>query len=264
MHRRHDARRVSQVHRARRGAGAALPAGAGRRAAASRRRFEILHGVRARYEEHHQLKITDEALKAAAEHGRPLHHRPLHARQGDRPDRRGRVTRAHAALGRAAEPEGGACAGLEALQRELDAADQRAGVRAGRRAARPRAEAARADRQLRSRSWQTTQGRRTSSYVTEEDIAAGRVDVDRHPGRCASPAKSPSGCSRWRTALHERVIGQEEAIDDDRQGRAPRACRAEGSRSARLARSSSSARPASARPSWPRRWPSSCSARKSI
>ena len=34
--------------------------------------IEILRGIVSRYEEHHQLKITDEALKAAAEPGRAL------------------------------------------------------------------------------------------------------------------------------------------------------------------------------------------------
>ena len=58
--------------------------------------IEILFGIRARYEEHHQVKITDEALKAAADLSDPLHHRSLPAGQGHRPDRRGRQPRAPA------------------------------------------------------------------------------------------------------------------------------------------------------------------------
>ena len=50
--------------------------------------------------------------------------------------------------------------------------------------------------------------------------------------------------------LHKRVIGQEQAI----------AAISDAVRSSRRSvRSSSSVRRASARPSWPRRWPSSCS-----
>ena len=52
---------------------------------------KILEGLRERYEDHHKVKITDDALGAAAELAEPLHLRPLPARQGDRPDRRGRV-----------------------------------------------------------------------------------------------------------------------------------------------------------------------------
>jgi ATP-dependent Clp protease ATP-binding subunit ClpB len=58
--------------------------------------------------------------------------------------------------------------------------------------------------------------------------------------------------------LHERVIGQDEAIEA--VSNALRRSRAGlSTRTGRSAPSSSSARPGSARPSWRRRWPSSCS-----
>ena len=50
----------------------------------------ILRGLQEKYEVHHGVEITDPAIVAAAELSPPLHHRPLPARQGDRPDRRGR------------------------------------------------------------------------------------------------------------------------------------------------------------------------------
>ncbi len=50
---------------------------------------EILKGLRDRYEQHHKVQITDEALTRRRRTGQPLHRRPLPARQGDRPDRRG-------------------------------------------------------------------------------------------------------------------------------------------------------------------------------
>ena len=51
----------------------------------------ILRGLKERYEVHHGVRITDAAIVAAATLSAPLHRRPLPARQGDRPDRRGRV-----------------------------------------------------------------------------------------------------------------------------------------------------------------------------
>ena len=55
----------------------------------------ILRGLKERYEVHHGVRIQDSALIAAATLSRPLHRRPLPARQGDRPDRRGRLAAAH-------------------------------------------------------------------------------------------------------------------------------------------------------------------------
>ena len=49
----------------------------------------ILKGLRPRYEAHHKVKITDEAIEAAVQVLGALHHGALPAGQGDRPDRRG-------------------------------------------------------------------------------------------------------------------------------------------------------------------------------
>ena len=57
---------------------------------------DILFGIRSRYEEHHKVKITDEALQGRRGPVHPLHHRPPPAGQGHRPDRRGRQPRAAA------------------------------------------------------------------------------------------------------------------------------------------------------------------------
>ena len=61
----------------------------------SRRRSRILRGLRERYEVHHGVRITDSALVAAATLSDRYITRPLPARQGDRPRRRGRVAAAH-------------------------------------------------------------------------------------------------------------------------------------------------------------------------
>jgi ATP-dependent Clp protease ATP-binding subunit ClpB len=49
----------------------------------------ILRGLKERYEAHHGVRILDSAILAAAAAEPPLHRRPVPARQGDRPDRRG-------------------------------------------------------------------------------------------------------------------------------------------------------------------------------
>ena len=49
----------------------------------------ILRGLKERYEVHHKVKIKDSALVTAAKLAVAVHHRPLPARQGDRPGRRG-------------------------------------------------------------------------------------------------------------------------------------------------------------------------------
>ena len=69
--------------------------GASRRCSSASRRvadtIAILRGLKERYEAHHKVRIRDAALVAAAVLSPPLHRRPLPARQGDRPRRRGRV-----------------------------------------------------------------------------------------------------------------------------------------------------------------------------
>ena len=52
-------------------------------------RSQILCGLRDRYEAHHQVRYTDEALVGGGGAVRPVHHRPVPAGQGDRPHRPG-------------------------------------------------------------------------------------------------------------------------------------------------------------------------------
>ena len=58
--------------------------------------ISILRGLKEKYELHHGVRITDSAIVAAAQLVEPLHHRPVPARQGDRPHGRSRVAPAHA------------------------------------------------------------------------------------------------------------------------------------------------------------------------
>ena len=50
--------------------------------------IEILRGLRDRYEEHHKVQITDDAIKAAVELSDRYNHGPVPAGQGDRRHRR--------------------------------------------------------------------------------------------------------------------------------------------------------------------------------
>ena len=92
--RRDDARRVPQAHREGRGARATLPAGPRRPAD---RRGDDQHPARPARALRGPSRRPDHRLRArrGGDAVGPLHHRPLPARQGDRPRRRGRVAAAH-------------------------------------------------------------------------------------------------------------------------------------------------------------------------
>ena len=221
--------------------------------------IEILNGIRERYEEHHKVKITDEAVQRRRRAVDPLHHRPLPARQGDRPDRRGR-------------PAASACATASAppeLQRSAEASSTASPRRRKRRSttrstrsratcATPRPQRARhvdaAARRVAGRSQADD-----SRVVTEEDIAQvvamwTGIPVTRIAAGGVRAAAAHGG--RAARAGHRPGRGDRH----DRQGRPPRPRRPEGSQAAdRLVHLP---RPHRRRQdaSWPRRWPSSCSA----
>ena len=255
VHRRHDARRVPQVHRARRRPRAPLPAGHGR-GAELEETIEILKGIRERYEEHHKLTITDEALKAAADLAvRYVTDRFLPDKAIDLIDEAAsRVRMRHASAPPALQE---AQKDLDRITKEKDAAidDQEYEFAATLREAEATAKEKIDDaaRRVAGARVRRPADRRRGGH------RPGRRDVDGHPGHAHRPgrvrAAAPHG-GRAAQAGHRPGRGDR----DRREGGPPRARRPQGSRSARSARSSSSARPASARRSWPRRWPSSCSA----
>ena len=122
--------------------------------------IEILKGLRDRYEAHHRVSITDAALVARGQPGRPLHQRPVPAGQGDRPDRRGRRPAAH-------PPDDGA-AGPARVRRE----DRRtSGARRSRRSTRQDFEKA------------ASPARRREEAARREGRAREAVEVRRHGRR---------------------------------------------------------------------------------
>ena len=216
----------------------------------------ILEGLRDKYEAHHKVKITDEAIREAAHSQRPLHQRPVPARQGDRPARRGGQQAAHRGDDAAAGP----------------ARDGAAAAGARRARARPRCRRRTTSAPPSSRS-RPTRSRQTfvsakDAWLADKGIADATVDAD----DIADIVSNWTGIPVQRMMQEEadKLLAMEEqpARARDRPGRGgrgrvarPCAARAPASRtrSGRSARSSSSARPASARPSWPGPWPSSSS-----
>ena len=94
LYRRDHARRISQVHREGRRAGAALSAGDGRGA---ERRGHHLDSARAQGTLRSPSRHPDQGFRAGdrGDSLEALHHRPIPARQGDRPGRRGGGQAAH-------------------------------------------------------------------------------------------------------------------------------------------------------------------------
>ena len=218
--------------------------------------IDILLGIRERYEQHHKVTITDEAVKAAADLSiRYITDRHLPDKAIDLIDEAAsRVRLRHASAPpalREAQKE------LERITKEKDAAinnqeyEEAATLREaeatvardGRRPAR-RVAGAGLER--------PADGRRGGDRP-------GRRDVDRASRSPASPRRNRSACSTWR---RRSTAGSSARRRRSGSSRRPSAGRAPGSRipSDRSARSSSSARPASGRPSSPRPSPSSCSA----
>ena len=323
--RRDHARRVPQVHREGRRARAPLPAGATSASRRSRTPSRILRGLKERYEVHHGVRIQDAALVAAAVLSRPLHHRPLPARQGHRPrstrpprrlrieidshadrDRRGRAAhppardRAHVAGARrpttrrserldaldarARRPAASSSTAMKAAlagregrhRRRSSALKERARAGAARRRARrargrpraggrdplrrdPRARAPhRRGRQARSTSCRPTQ-RHAEGGGRRRGHRRGRRQVDRRPrvAGCMEGEMAKLVRMEERAAPAGRRPGRGGRRGRQRHPPLPR--RPVATPTGRSARSCSSARPASARPSWPARWPSSCS-----
>ena len=222
--------------------------------------IEILKGLRDRYEAHHRVTITDQALVAAAnladryisdrhlpdkaidlidEAGSRLRIKrmetPPDYKELENEHRRGRAQeeggRRGPALrgGRPPPRPGEGAAGPQGRPKEAEIkALRRRPVRRGRRGGHRRG-ALDLDRHPRLQAHRG--GDREAPPHGGRAAQAGHRPGGRHPGRVARPSAAPGPASR--------------------------------TRSGPAARSSSSARPASGRPSWPRRSPSSCSATSS-
>ncbi len=218
--------------------------------------IEILKGLRDRYEAHHRVSITDGAMVAAATLAdRYINDRFLPDKAIDLIDEAGarmRIRRMTAPPDLREFDEKIADARRE-KESAIDAQDfEKAAKPAGPREATGRAAHRAREAVALRRSRRRRRGRRRADRRGARQLDRyPRVQADRggdhsaaaHGGRGAQADHRPGG--RRQGGL---------------QGDPPHPRRAEGSASARPARSSSPARPVSVRPSCPRRWPTSCSA----
>ncbi len=170
--------------------------------------ISILEGIRERYEEHHKLKISDEALKVAANLAqRYVTDRFMPDKAIDLIDEAASRVRMY----RSASPPSlkEAMRGLEALRNELEAAisaqdfDLASTLRERERKLKERISGLEKD-------WKEEQ-RQDEPTVGEEDIAQvvsmwTGIPLTRIAG------EESERLLQMETALHERVIGQEEAI----------------------------------------------------
>ena len=169
--------------------------------------IEILKGVRKMYEAHHQLKISDEALNAAARLVGPLRARPLPARQGHRPDGRGVQPGAHV--------QGAVC---DDAARDIPRAED-ARRRPRKRPSKPSATTTRSTCAItrsssRSKLEQLRKGWQDAApqpIVTEDDIAEvvgmwTGIPMTRLVG------EETARLLEMEDYLHKRVVGQDEPV----------------------------------------------------
>ncbi len=171
--------------------------------------IQILEGIRPRYEEHHKLKISDEALKAAANLAqRYVTERFMPDKAIDLIDEAASRVRMY----RSASPPSlkEAMRGLEALRNELDAAisaqdfDLATALRERERKLKERISELEKD-------WKDEQ-QSDEPVVTEEDIAQVISMWTGIPLIRISGEES-ARLLEMEAALHKRVIGQDEAIN---------------------------------------------------
>jgi len=170
--------------------------------------IEILRGIRERYEEHHKLKISDEALTAAAIlASRYVTDRFLPDKAIDLVDEAASRVRMYRSASPPTLKE--ARRGLESLRRELDAAVTGQEFELA-------AELRERERQLIQRiadleqHWRQEQGQ-DEPIVTEEDIAQV-VSMWTGIPLTRLATEESERLLHMEEALHERIIGQDEAI----------------------------------------------------
>ena len=168
----------------------------------------ILEGVRPLYEEHHNLKISDEALKASASlAARYVTDRFMPDKAIDLIDEASSRVRMHRSAAPPSLKE--AMAGLTSLQRELEAAVNGQEFELA-------AELRDRERKLRNRIDSQEQELKDTqaeeeTYVTEEDIAQV-VSMWTGIPLVRIAGEESARLIHMEQALHQRIIGQEEAI----------------------------------------------------
>lgn len=170
--------------------------------------IQILEGVRELYEEHHKLRISDEALHAAANlAARYVTDRFMPDKAIDLIDEASSRVRMQRSISPPSLRE--AMAGLTSLQRELESA-------VNGREFELAAELRDRERKLRDRIDQQEQGMKDQAaseetYVTEEDVAEV-VSMWTGIPLVRIAGEESERLLHMEEALHERIVGQDEAI----------------------------------------------------
>ena len=172
--------------------------------------IEILKGIRERYEQHHKVQITDEAVQGRRGPVDPLHHGPPPPRQGDRPHRRGR----RAASASATRPRRPSCAPRRrswtgSRRRRTPRSTPRSTSRPPR-CARPRPPPARTSTSCAPSGSPRVSGE--TPKVDEEEIAQVVAMWTGIPVTRIAQEESER-LLKMEEVLHSRLIGQEEAIE---------------------------------------------------
>ena len=216
----------------------------------------ILKGLRPKYEEHHKAEITDQAIESAVSMSdRYITDRYLPG-QGHRRHGRGRFPRAH----RHHDPSAGSQehgGRNRDDQRPEGARHQRPGFRRRRRHARQGKTGQGKARRRPGRLARHARGK--ARHGRRGGHSASGLQMDRHPPQAAWRKAKPSACWPWNRRCPARSSARRKPSRPV-QGPAPLTRRSE--RPAPAHRHLRPARPdrASAKPSWPRPWPKSCSA----
>ena len=157
----------------------------------------ILRGLKEKYEVHHKVKIKDAALVAAAVLSHRYIARPLPARQGHRPDRRGGLAPPHRdrldARTSSTRSSGGSCSSRSSASR-WPASPTRVSrerlAEARRRAGRPEGELAGAQGPVagarRAPSWPSARSRRSSRPPARPWPTPSGAAICRRPPSCAT------------------------------------------------------------------------------
>ena len=172
--------------------------------------IEILRGLRDRFEAHHKVKITEEAIEAAAKLSRPLHHAALPAGQGDRPDRPGGGARAHHRPARVRLNCTTSRRASAALKQEQDAAGTAKQYDKAKQLDERIKDRARRSSRARPTQWKKQRGT-SSPEVTREHIAEIVSALTGIPVADLTTEERKK-LLQLEDRLRERVVGQDEAV----------------------------------------------------
>ena len=215
--------------------------------------IEILKGLRERYENHHHVTITDAALQTAAElSARYIQDRNLPDKAIDLIDEAGARLRIKRLTAPPELKELDAKIARISADKDKAIKDQDFEKAAELRDSQEKLEQ---ERKQKEQAWR--EGESDVKMVVDEDVIAQVISQSTGiPVFKLTQAESKKLLG-MESELHKRIIGQDEAVSA--LSRSIRRTRVGLKDPKRLVRSSSPARPAWARPNWPRRWPSSCS-----